>query len=107
MEDAGIDYAIVGGLVFQAASPNTDVRLGVIAAPYVPKAYGGNVEFGAGINLKYVDKTGNVQMDGRNPKILTYDATYHTSMLRIAVYRAAGTSHSFHLLLELFNPAGV
>ena len=100
------DYAIVGGLVFQEGAAPSDVRIGVVAAPYIPKNMGGNVEFGAGINLKYVDKSGNVQMDGRNPKILTYDATYHTSMLRVVITRPAATTHTFHLLFELFNPPG-
>lgn len=101
------DYAIVGGIVYQTTTPASNVRLGVIAAPYVPKNMGGNVEFGAGINLKYIDKTGAVNMDGRNPKILTYDATYHTSMLHICLYYPAGITHSFHLLFEVFNPPGV
>ena len=100
------DYAIVGGIVYQDVDPASDIRLGVVAAPYVPKAYGGSVEFGAGINLKHVGHTGSVSMDGRNPKILTYDATNHTSMLHVNLKYAATTTHTFHLLFELFQPPG-
>lgn len=100
------NYAIVGGLVFQAIDPVPDVRIGVVAAPTIPKIYGGSVEFGCGINLKHIGKTGAVNMDGRNPKILTYDATNHTSRLHVIITHAAGTSHDFHLMFEIFQPPG-
>lgn len=101
------NYAIVGGLVFQDVDPAQDLWIGVVAAPDVPKIYGGSVEFGAGINLKHIGKTGSVNMDGRAPKILTYDPVNHTSKLHVILTHAAGFSHSFHLLFEIFQPPGV
>lgn len=101
------DYAIVGGKVYQDSDPVGDIRIGVIAAPGIPKASGGNVEFGMGINLRYIGKSGSVSMDGRNPKILAYNAVYHSSLLRVCLLYPVGTTHTFHLLFELFNPPGV
>lgn len=97
------DYEMIGGSVFQTSSPTNNFRFWITAVPDIPSNMGGSVPFGTSINLKYVDKTGNVSMDGRSPKRLTYSATYHTNKLRITHTHDAGLQHTILYMFELFK----
>ena len=44
-----------------------------------------------------------VKVDGRAPKYMTYNATYHTTKLRLVFRHAAGYKHKMHMVFELFK----
>lgn len=79
--EAPFDIELIGGKIMVASNPMSNCRLHVIIAPDIPKENGGSKLFIEGLNLKL---TGSIaSIDGRTPKLLTYDATYHKSKIRL------------------------
>jgi len=100
--EIGQDIEVIGGLIEQPALPTTDVRMWVLAIPDLTVAQGGSVPFTqGGINLRYI--SGNLDLDGKTPKLLPYSATYHTNKFRIIVKHNAGVIHPIHMLFKLFR----
>jgi len=100
------DYEILGATIEQDAAPNTDVRMWVTAVPDLTPAQGGSIPFGqGGINLRRMGSSGEVSIDGRTPKIMTYNATYHTNKFEILVRHNAGVKHTIILLTNIFKEA--
>lgn len=97
------DYEIVGGFFKQASIPSSDIRLWVVGVPDVPAQYGGSKLFTANINLKYVGLEEGIKVDGRAPKYMTYNATYHSNKLRMILKHNAGEKHDVHVVFELFK----
>jgi hypothetical protein len=97
------DYEILGGLFKQLTVPTTDLRMWVIGVPDVSAEYGGSKIFMSNVNLKYVGLEEGTRVDGRTPKYLTYNATYHTNKIRIVVKHTAGYKHDLHFILEIFK----
>ena len=96
------DIEVIGGLVEQATTPTTNVRLWVLAIPDLTVAQGGSVPFTqGGVNLRYI--SGNLDLDGKTPKLLPYNATYHTNKFQITVKHTAGENHILHILFEYFR----
>lgn len=92
-EPSSIDYEIVGGKFYQAAPPGSDVYVHVIGVPDIPEGSGGSVAFCSDANLKLMPSGVAFQTDGRVPKTMKYNATYHTSKLRIVFHHGAGIQH--------------
>jgi hypothetical protein len=96
------DIEVIGGILEQAAAPNTNVRMWITAIPDVPLVYGGNVPFtNGGINLRYLPNT--LDLDGKTPKELKYDNVNHTNKFEITLKHDAGVQHTLLLLFKLFR----
>jgi hypothetical protein len=96
------DIEVIGGILEQPTAPTTDVRIWVLAIPDLTVAQGGSVPFtNGGINLRYISN--NLDIDGRTPKLLPYDATYHTNKFRITLKHTAGTQCPINLIFKLFR----
>lgn len=97
------DLEIIGGMLKQKEIPGSDVRLWVIGVPDVPEVAGGSKPFAVNINLAFIGIEEGVKVDGRAPKYLTYNATYHTSKLRIMLRHPVGFKHKMNMIFELFK----
>lgn len=91
---------IIGGMLEQISSPTEDVRLWVVGVPDVSAANGGSKEFVSNVNLKFVD---SIMIDGKTPKYLAYNATYHTSKFRLIFRHTAGYQHKMNMLFQIFK----
>lgn len=94
------DYEIVGGRLFQAGPPLTDVRLWIVGLPGILDVGFSN----GGLNLKLIGNGGSVDFDGRASKYLPYNSGAGTNKLRIVLTHGAGVVHEIQLLLEIFKP---
>lgn len=97
------DYEIIGGSFNQLAVPAQDVRIWVVGVPDVPAESGGNKLFVSSVNLRYAGLEEGVRVDGRAPKYLTYNSTYHTNKLQIILRHPAGFNHKFCFIFEIFK----
>ncbi len=96
------DYEIIGGDLRTLTTITSDMRLWLIAAPDVP-APTGSKEMGGGINLRYLSP-GNVwSVDGRVTKYATYNATFHTSKIRLIFKYPAGTNENLAVTIQLYK----
>lgn len=100
-EPPSINYEIVGGKFYQAAPPGSDVYVHVVGVPDIPEGSGGSIPFCSNANLKLMPAGVAFQTDGRVPKTMSYDATYHTSKLRIILHHSAGVQHQCMGELEI------
>ena len=98
------DIEIIGGLVKQYSAPTENIRLWVVGVPDVAAAYGGSKEFAVNINLKFIGIEDGVNVDGRAPKKMEYNSTYHTSKVQIILRHPVGLNHKLHMIFELFKP---
>jgi hypothetical protein len=64
---------------------------------------GGSKEFASGINLKFLAPDSSFEIDGRVTKFLTYDATYHTSKLRIILKHPAGNQSNMQVVIHMYR----
>lgn len=96
------DIEVIGGLLEQSTTPSTDVRMWVIAIPDLTVEQGGSIPFAqGGINLRYMANA--IDIDGKTPKLLPYDATYHTNKFRMIVKHDVGIQCPVHMLFKLFR----
>lgn len=96
------DFEMVGGRIWQKQTPTEDVFGYMIAVPDVAAEYGGSREMcGGGLNLKFMGVT--YGLDGRAPKMMYYDANYHTNKLRFKFYHPAGFQHDIQFSLEHYK----
>lgn len=100
--EADHDIEVIGGFFEQALNPATDVRMWITAIPDLTVAQGGSIPFvQGGLNLKYL--SGKIDIDGKTPKLMPYNATYHTNKFRITLRHGAGVQHSAMVLFKLFR----
>lgn len=96
------DYEVIGGDLRTLTAINSDIRLWLIAAPDVA-APAGSKEMGGGINLRYL-APGNVwSVDGRVTKYATYNATYHTSKIRLIFKYDAGVNENIQIIIQFYR----
>lgn len=100
-EPPSINYEIVAGKFYQSAAPASNVYVHVVGVPDVPEGSGGSISFCSDANLKLMGVGLAFETDGRVPKAMNYDATYHTSKLRIIFYHSAGIQHECMGELEI------
>lgn len=98
------DYEIVGGTFRQSTIPASDIRMWVVGVPDIPESSGGSKAFATNLNIKFIGLEESVSVDGRTPKYLTYNSTFHTNKLRIILKHVAGFKHDMHFMFELFKP---
>lgn len=102
--EADYDVELIGGTLYQASQPSTDVRIWVTAVPDLPVASGGSVPFcEGGVNLKYMGTGAVYDIDGKTPKLMPYNATYHTNKMRITITHDTGVTHPAMLVFKLFR----
>jgi len=100
--EADYDFEMVGGRLWQKQTPTEDVFGYMIVAPDVSAEYGGSREMcQGGLNLKFLGNT--YGLDGRAPKMVYYDATYHTNKIRFKFYHPAGFQHDIQFALEHYK----
>lgn len=97
------DVEIIGGLLKQIDAPSEDVRLWVVGVPDIPAAYGGSKPFVVNTNMKFIGTEEGIRVDGRAPKYLQYNATYHTTKMQLIFRHPAGFKHKMHMVFELFK----
>jgi hypothetical protein len=95
------DVDIIGGMLRQAAPPTESVDLWVVGAPDISAAYGGSKEFVTNLDLELMGE--GVQIDGKAPKYVPYNATYHTGKFRLILRHPAGFKHELHMVFEIFK----
>jgi len=98
------DIEMIGGDLRQLTTIATDMRLWIIAIPDLTPAQGGTKIFVNGVNLKFLDTSESVKVDGRASKRLPYNATYHTNKFKYIFKHDAGTKHKLMLSMEFFRP---
>lgn len=97
------DIELLGGKGKQLVQPGQPVRVWVRAVPHVPSNLGGNKLFLSCINLQYLSPYTSVESDGRSPKLLKYNATYHTNLLRFTIKHPPGFQHDLAFWMEFFR----
>ena len=98
------DVEIIGGTLYQSASPSGNIRLWVTAIPDLTVAQGGSVPFcTGGINLKLMGAGAVYTVDGKTPKMMPYNNIYHTSKFEIATIHPVGEQHTIMMVFQLFR----
>ena len=98
-----VDYLIIAGRMFWVDTITTDVRVWVIGVPNLTYAQGGSRRFVGGVNLKFIKEKSGLTTDGRAPKRLNYNATYHTSKFKYIIRHAAGDKIDFQLIHDIYK----
>lgn len=98
------DYEILGGTLIQKVAPDSDMYYSVIGVPDIPSNMGGSKVFVQAVDLTFIGTDTELKTDGRAPKRLVYDTTYHTNKLRFQITHEAGKKHKFLQCLEYFRP---
>jgi len=96
------DVEVIGGTLRALNDISQDLRCWVVAVPDIA-APTGSKEMVGGINLNYLAPNNAYEVDGRVTKLLTYDATYHTSKLRFIFRYNAGVNESLSVVLETYK----
>ena len=100
-EPPSINYEIIGGGFYQNAVPSTNVYVWCVGVPDVAEGYGGSIPFASGANLKHMNSGQAFVIDGRVPKTMNYNATYHTSKFRFVFKHDAGVQHAASIRLDI------
>lgn len=102
--EATHDIEIIGGILYQSEQPATAVRIWVTAVPDLTVEQGGSVPFcQGGINLAMMGTGQIYSVDGRTPKHMPYNATYHTNKFEITCLHGAGVQHEIMMVFQLFR----
>lgn len=88
---------VISGRISQTTNK---ILLDVVAVPDIPAVAGGSKQFSQNLNLK---KFNNLTTDGKAPKYLSYNATYHTSKFKFTFYHDAGTEEDISVILEVYK----
>ena len=100
--EADHNIEIIGGLLEQSSQPSTDVRMWITAIPDLTVAQGGSVPFiQGGLNLRNI--SGRIDLDGKTPKELPYNVTYHTNKFMITLRHDAGVKCPITILFKIFR----
>lgn len=98
------DYEVIGGFISMVGTTTQDIRVYCIAVPDIPAAAGGSKVMINQLNMKYIGESDRLIIDGRTPKRMNYDATYHTNKLRKEFHHPAGAKCEFTIVFEIFRP---
>lgn len=102
------DVSIIGIKMWQSAAPTSDIRFWVEGAPHIPLANGGEVKFiEGGGNFKLMGSGLILDLDGRVPKDVLYDATYYSHRFELTVVHPVSTDHTILTQVEYYKPPGV
>ncbi len=99
------DYELIGGKIYHSIKPTTDIRVWV---------QGGIFELGpnyiktmiGGINLKNINESNHVNIDGRASKYMQKDITglpYQGNQMKFIIKHNAGINHKIMVTLEYYR----
>ena len=98
------DFEVIGGTLYQSVAPTEDCRIWIIAVPDVPVIYGGSIPFAeGGLNLRRMGIGDIMDLDGKTPKLMKYDATYHTNKFKIILRHGVGHASSLMIVFKIFE----
>lgn len=99
-----VNYGVFGAKLMIKDPPATRAYLWAIAAPDVPKEYGGNVCFmGGGMNLSFFANNSCIEYDGKTSSEIAYDGTYHSGKIIVVIKHAAGVQIGIQFILQYFS----
>jgi hypothetical protein len=97
------DYEILGGSLVQQSNPSQEVRFWCTGVPDIPANAGGSKPFiTGGYDLRFLGSN-ELLIDGKSPKFLSYNNTYHTNKLRKTFIHAAGFKHKVQITFQYFR----
>jgi hypothetical protein len=98
------DYDVIGAKLQIRNPPADRAYFWFVAAPDIPKEYGGNVVFmGGGMNLHFFSESETFYCDGKTTSRVTYDEDYHSGKLVIIVKHAVGVQIGIQLILQFYS----
>jgi len=99
-----VDYDVFGAKVMVLESPTSPAYLWAIAAPDVPKEYGGSVVFmGGGMNLMFFRDKSEYVYDGKTSSTIRYDSNYHSGKILLLVKHAVGAQIGIQFILQYYS----
>jgi len=96
------DYELVQGSFHQGSVPSNNIYMYCIGVPQVA-APAGSKEFICCLNLKLIPALNGFVADGRRPKRLNYNATYHTNEMKLILNHDAGYKHKASIAFEMYR----
>lgn len=73
-----------------------------VAAPGIPVAMGGQIEFATKLDLEMITD-GWFDIDGRSAMVVKYDPVYHSGLIRFIFWHPAGAKKRMLVYLEAFR----
>jgi hypothetical protein len=99
--EPNFDIDIIGGMLKQKTPPSESVDLWIIGAPDIAVEYGGSKVFVSSMDLEFMSE--GLSIDGKTPKYVPYNSTYHSGKFRIILRHSAGFKHKLHMIFEIFK----
>lgn len=91
------NISVISGMINQTSQK---VLLDVVVVPDVPENMGGSKYFAQNINLKIHNA---IIVDGKAPKLLNYNSTYHTNKIKFDMFHAAGVNEEIQVILQAYR----
>lgn len=91
------DYYLICG---QIAKTTNHIHCDAVGVPDIPANMGGSKYFAQNLDLARFD---GLKTDGKAPKLLQYNATYHTNKFKFSFYHEAGVQEEISVILELYR----
>jgi hypothetical protein len=98
------DYELAGGQIWQKVQSTTPIKAYLTAVPDIPAIAGGSKEMcTGGFDVSFLGPNQTYAIDGRAPKELIYNPTYHTNKLRLDFYHIEGHQHELMFKIEMYK----
>ena len=91
------DIYVISGRVAQSTAR---ILMDVIVVPDISAESGGSKYFAQNLNIK---KFSNLITDGKAPKLLSYNATYHTNKFKFVFYYPMTTVEEISVIIEAYR----
>lgn len=97
------DYEVVGGFLSAATAVIDNARCYIVAVPDIPAGSGGSKVMVNGINMKHIDASSRLTVDGRTSKRMNYNATYHTNKMQVTMNHDVGSKNKLMIVFEVYK----
>ena len=97
------DFELIKGAVRQKERPATDIYYHCIIVPDISYANGGSRALVRCVDLSFISPDERIELDGKSPKLLTYNTTYHTNKIRFVINHNQGVQHKFLQSLDYYR----
>jgi hypothetical protein len=97
------DFELIKGSIRQKERPTTDIYYHCIIVPDISYASGGSRVLIRCVDLGFISPDERIEADGKSPKLLSYNATYHTNKIRFVFNHNAGVQHKILQTLEYYR----
>jgi hypothetical protein len=99
------DINILGACAYQKTIPASDLYLWVQAAPHIPAALGGEIDFSiGGMNLSMMNQGKFLHTDGKVSKKVKYDDVNHSGKFEFTFRHDAAVYHRIMIGLDFYKP---